>query len=503
MVQILAGIEHSCRHPEAHRPVDAKAAATGGGSFAVKVPHDCSAWGNHSLAGEVALRTMRNQELQQQQAAMGRGAAGGHGGAAAFQQVLHNPPSAVIPAGGNETITFNDYCPAVFHTIRRSFGLSNEEYLQSVGVSQLRSGLMFGSLSCLYEMISSGRSGSFFYSSHDNKFILKTIPMAESVILRKMLPSYYEHVLKYPNTLLTRFCGLHALIRNGRKLIFVVMQNIFQNKVPVNETYDLKGSTVGRSTPMALRHPGVALKDNDFGARKLYMRSHVKKDLIKQIQADSELLARHNLNDYSFLLGIHTSFDGPLDRRASPPCEFPSHSKFQQFYGGIEGAALIDPALEARGKETAAMNEVNALKVTADADDEWGVVETDHRNRAGIIPLAVARHYAAAAGGGSGSGSSPEGGIGGASTVVSDGNGVVLDDFKAVPIVPTDPDRPLRYEIYFVGIIDMLTDYGVKKRGEHYSKSILYDSKQVSCIAPQEYVSRYIEYLDSIMVAID
>lgn len=472
MVQILAGIEHGCRHPEAAKMVDPKT------SFGIKVPHDCSAWGNHALAGEVALRTMANIAINN-----------GINNSGAFTQLLNNPPSSVIHSTSTETITFNDYAPAVFRTIRTAFGISNEEYLSSIGISQLRSGLLFGSISCLYEMISSGRSGSFFYSTHDNKYILKTIPMGESVILRKILFDYYTHVIKYPNTLLTRFCGLHALIRNGRKLIFVVMQNIFLNKVPVHESYDLKGSTVGRSTPLALRSPGVALKDNDFGARKLYIRSEIKQKLIKQIQLDSALLAKHNLNDYSFLLGVHTSFDGPLDKRKSPPCPSPSHNLFQQFYGGIECAALIDPSKEATRKEVAAMYDINNLVVTEDKEDTWEYVDMA-KDRPGIVPLSTVRY-----GSGTNSPNGPDS--------PTNNNSLLPAYPKQATPLPTDPSRPLRYEIYFVGIIDMLTDYGMKKRGEHYSKSIIYDSKQVSCIAPQEYLVRYIEYLDSIMVAID
>lgn len=53
-----------------------------------------------------------------------------------------------------------------------------------------------------------------------------------------------------------------------------------------------------------------------------------------------------------------------------------------------------------------------------------------------------------------------------------------------------------------MGVIDILTDYGMKKKGEHYSKSILYDSKQVSCVPPLEYRQRFIHYLDSILIGI-
>jgi 1-phosphatidylinositol-4-phosphate 5-kinase len=301
------------------------------------------------------------------------------------------------PFARSDTVTFSDYCPSTFEGIRRRFGISKEEYLSSLGFTQTKRNLFFGCLSALYEMSSSGRSGSFFYSSTDNRFILKTIPAAESNTLRKILPSYYAHVVQYPNTLLTRFCGLHALVRNGVKMIFVVMQNIFQNAVPIQDTFDLKGSTINRSTPMEQRHLGVALKDNDFDGRRLMINSSIREQLIAQLEADSRLLTKFNLNDYSFLLGIHKSLDGPLPIDDPSESPSPKYSAFQKEYGGIHS-------------------------------------------------------------------------VGGE-------------------------------EVYFVGIIDCLTDYGLKKMGEHISKSVLYDSKQVSCVPPQEYQRRFISYLSNVFVS--
>lgn len=38
--------------------------------------------------------------------------------------------------------------------------------------------------------------------------------------------------------------------------------------------------------------------------------------------------------------------------------------------------------------------------------------------------------------------------------------------------------------LYFMGIIDTLTGYGGRKMIEHAAKSIVYDSKTISCIPP-------------------
>ena len=59
---------------------------------------------------------------------------------------------------------------------------------------------------------------------------------------------------------------------------------------------------------------------------------------------------------------------------------------------------------------------------------------------------------------------------------------------------PTEPS-----EIYFIGIIDTLTEYNLKKAGEHHLKSLLYDSTQISAIPPAPYRERFIKYVDSIL----
>ena len=56
---------------------------------------------------------------------------------------------------------------------------------------------------------SSGKSGSFFFYSSDGRFMLKTIKKSEFDLLMKILPDYYDHLTKNPNTLITRYYGLY------------------------------------------------------------------------------------------------------------------------------------------------------------------------------------------------------------------------------------------------------------------------------------------------------
>ena len=55
-------------------------------------------------------------------------------------------------------------------------------------------------------------------------------------------------------------------------------------------------------------------------------------------------------------------------------------------------------------------------------------------------------------------------------------------------------------EIYYVGIIDILTEYNCKKSTEHFFKMIYYCSQKMSCVAPPLYRDRFINYMDSVII---
>jgi 1-phosphatidylinositol-4-phosphate 5-kinase len=163
----------------------------------------------------------------------------------------------------------------------------------------------------LSELGSPGKSGSFFYFSRDYKYIIKTIHHAEHKFLRKILKDYYNHVKENPNTLLSQFYGLHRVkIPYGRKIHFVVMNNLFPPHRDIHQTFDLKGSTVGRDFKEEEdleKNPRATLKDLNWLRRNLHLEfgPEKKRVFIEQMEKDVHLLQRLKIMDYSLLLGIH------------------------------------------------------------------------------------------------------------------------------------------------------------------------------------------------------
>lgn len=98
---------------------------------------------------------------------------------------------------------------------------------------------------------SQGKSGSFFFFSHDKKFIIKTLQTQEKKALLEMLDSYIDHIVNSDNrSLLVRIYGLFTIESSYfSNLDVILMENINNNFHPMNSklyTFDLKGSYINR-----------------------------------------------------------------------------------------------------------------------------------------------------------------------------------------------------------------------------------------------------------------
>ena len=179
----------------------------------------------------------------------------------------------------------------------------------------------------LRELSSPGKSGSVFFLSQDGRFIVKTMRKAEMVcapvcklwdfvlrvanaepqthLCRAVLRDYYAHVIKYPDTMLTRFFGLHRVKpHGGRNVRFVVMGNLLCTGHAIHRRYDLKGSTFGRLTRAPYDPAKKILKDLDLDYTYQLDEGYAAR-LAAQLSADCKLLECLNIMDYSLLLGVH------------------------------------------------------------------------------------------------------------------------------------------------------------------------------------------------------
>eukprot|EP00359_Climacostomum_virens_P004817 CAMPEP_0204908598 /NCGR_PEP_ID=MMETSP1397-20131031/7518_1 /ASSEMBLY_ACC=CAM_ASM_000891 /TAXON_ID=49980 /ORGANISM="Climacostomum Climacostomum virens, Strain Stock W-24" /LENGTH=698 /DNA_ID=CAMNT_0052078177 /DNA_START=144 /DNA_END=2240 /DNA_ORIENTATION=+ len=220
---------------------------------------------------------------------------------------------------GSKICKFRDYAPSVFERIRRLYGVTTEQYIKSLGVETLMRSLTIGEFSSLISLVSTGKSGSFFYYSDDGKYMLKTMTRSEYLFFIRNIKAYYTHLAANSNTLIPRFFGFHKIMcKEGTtwtKIYFVVMKNVFSSKLEIHERYDLKGSTYGRMTDRSEDYT-VARKDLNFitEEKTINIGEDVKHVLMQQLERDCQFFRSLNLIDYSLLLGVHY-LKGPPEER--------------------------------------------------------------------------------------------------------------------------------------------------------------------------------------------
>ncbi|XP_062216144.1 phosphatidylinositol 4-phosphate 5-kinase 2-like isoform X2 [Phragmites australis] len=217
------------------------------------------------------------------------------------------PPegSKLTPPHHSVDFRWKDYCPAVFRHLRKLFGVDPADYMLAIcGNDTLR------------ELASPGKSGSCFFVTQDDRFMIKTVKKAEVKVLIRMLRSYYEHVYRYKSTLLTRFYGTHCIKQAGcLKVRFIIMGNFCCSDYKIHRRFDLKGSSHGRTIDKAEQKidETTTLKDLDLDYA-FHLQRFWYEELMKQIQMDCTFLEAQGIMDYSLLLGVHFRNDFSMSK---------------------------------------------------------------------------------------------------------------------------------------------------------------------------------------------
>jgi len=114
--------------------------------------------------------------------------------------------------------------------------------------------------------------------------------------------------------MLQRYLALHTMVFNETTMHFVIMNNVFNSSLKVHLKYDLKGSTYQRQSLDLSKEKtydkfnfNIPMKDLDYKYRneKIFLLNDEKERICKEIENDSKFLASMNINDYSFLIGVH------------------------------------------------------------------------------------------------------------------------------------------------------------------------------------------------------
>lgn len=353
---------------------------------------------------------------------------------------------------------FKDYAPWVFRHLRALFRLDPADYLMSLTGKYI-----------LSELGSPGKSGSFFYFSRDYKYIIKTIHHAEHKFLRKILKDYYNHVVDNPNTLLSQFYGLHRVkMPYGKKIHFVVMNNLFPPHKDIHTTFDLKGSTVGRDYKEEdlEKNPRATLKDLNWLRRKRHLELGLQKRqlFLQQLRNDVKLLQKLKIMDYSLLIGMHDLRKGNGENLRD--------KTLQVFNPGGAGQNEDGPdpnqVLMRTPSKLESARKARELRQMVKAERPVPMHHTTDR-----MPDELAEGHSR--------------------------GGLFYNDDGGLRATHED-DTPGE-EVYYLGVIDCLTHYGMIKKIEHFWKGLSSDRTQISALPPEEYGDRFIEFMSGITLS--
>ncbi|XP_036168840.1 phosphatidylinositol 4-phosphate 5-kinase type-1 gamma isoform X11 [Myotis myotis] len=362
--------------------------------------------------------------------------------------------SNLTPAHHFQDFRFKTYAPVAFRYFRELFGIRPDDYLYSLCNEPL------------IELSNPGASGSLFYVTSDDEFIIKTVMHKEAEFLQKLLPGYYmklwlmDRVLRHlvtqrhggrgagppagtsqrtsclgipilnlnqnPRTLLPKFYGLYCVQSGGKNIRVVVMNNILPRMVKMHLKFDLKGSTYKRRASKKEREKSIpTYKDLDFiqdMPEGLLLDADTFSALVKTLQRDCLVLESFKIMDYSLLLGVHNIDQQEREWQAE----------------GAQSTADEKRPLGQKALYSTAMESIQGGAACGEA------IETD-------------------------------------------------DTMGGIPAVNGRGERLLLH----IGIIDILQSYRFIKKLEHTWKALVHDGDTVSVHRPSFYAERFFKFMSN------
>ncbi|XP_062380261.1 phosphatidylinositol 4-phosphate 5-kinase type-1 gamma-like isoform X2 [Sardina pilchardus] len=269
--------------------------------------------------------------------------------------------SNLTPAHHFPDFRFKTYAPLAFRYFRELFGIRPDDYLYSLCNEPL------------IELSNPGASGSIFYVTRDDEFIIKTVMHKEAEFLQKLLPGYYMNLNQNPRTLLPKFFGLYCVQSGGKNIRIVVMNNVLPRVFRMHLKFDLKGSTYKRRASKKEREKNrPTFKDLDFMqdvTEGLMLDTDTYSALTKTLQRDCLVLESFKIMDYSLLLGVHNldqaereqqmeGSQGSGDEKRPAPQRALYSTAMESIQGGASCGAAIDtedtmggiPAVNGKGE---------------------------------------------------------------------------------------------------------------------------------------------------------
>ena len=196
-------------------------------------------------------------------------------------------------------VNITEYAPECFAYLRKLEDIDMDEMIRSFLPNNNKEGMKK----------SAGKSGSFFISTDNQEYMIKTLKKDELELIRySFLEQYIEYIKDQPKSLLCRIYGIYSLIQYGGAQVFIiVMRNVIGSlKNNIVAKFDLKGSTINREIKgldMSKIDNGV-MKDVNFNDIEfgIMVNNKNNENINKSAYKDSKFLEKMGLMDYSLFV---------------------------------------------------------------------------------------------------------------------------------------------------------------------------------------------------------
>ncbi|XP_041810768.1 phosphatidylinositol 5-phosphate 4-kinase type-2 gamma-like isoform X1 [Chelmon rostratus] len=282
-----------------------------------------------------------------------------------------------------------------------------------------------------------GQRVGLLLTSYDRTLVVKEISSEEVEEMHNILSEYHQHIVTcHGNTLLPQFLAMYRVTVESEDTYLLVMRNMFSHRLHVHRKYDLKGSLVSREASFKEKVKELpTYKDVDF-------RNNMQKVYVSD--EEKEKIMDKLSRDIEFLVRMR-----------------------------IMDYSLL---LGIHDVERAERDEEDEEEMESSCEEE----EEDE--------------YDLAPAPGS---TSPEGISGYMNSFKPMGPGE-FDPYVDVYAVQSAVGAPQR-EVYFMGLIDVLTQYDTMKKAAHAAKAVKHGAgAEISTVHPEQYAKRFQEFITKI-----
>lgn len=411
-----------------------------------------------------------------------------------LKNYLKNRIYTIEDSGSNtkETYYICEFSPVIFNNIRNLYGISKKDYIDSISPKGFITELMISSNTIIEELFSTSKSGSMFFYTKDGKFIIKTLPLREYNVLKKILIDYFLHLKNNSSTFLPKYFGLYKLIKyiNGKfeRLYFITTDNLFSTPNEIKLRFDLKGSTVNRRVlkcgieeELKKGKINYSLKDLDMVDNniKLTMSNNKKEAIFNVLNSDSTFLKCHGLIDYSLLVGIHYKNEGVEEKDLKADANILSKEMDYEGRGLNTKNSRVENICSTQN-----MMIVREDNDNYDNEDKINHIKNRHNNRIDLL------EYTERFENDSNQSNNPQVNR---MSIYNNKKHIIYDNDDGA-ILSTKP------ELYYMGIIDILTEFSIMKGIEYTAKTIINCNELASCVPPNKYKKRFVKFIEQCLV---